>query len=69
MIGQIVFPAHLPVTDCGVPLLSRRLRTVLFILPVVLVGMLSIGDLVKETLVEQEGLILHLEQYIRGEVA
>lgn len=42
MIGQIVFPAHLPVTDCGVPLLSRRLRTVLFILPVVLVGMLSL---------------------------
>ena len=40
-------------------------------LPVVegerLLGLLSIGDLVKETLAEQDGLIQHLEQYIRGE--
>lgn len=32
-----------------------------------LLGLLSIGDLVKETLAEQDGLIQHLEQYIRGE--
>jgi CBS domain-containing protein len=40
-------------------------------LPVVdgeqLLGLLSIGDLVKEALAEQDGLIQHLEQYIRGE--
>lgn len=39
-------------------------------LPVVeggaLLGLLSIGDLVKETLAEQDGLIEQLEQYIRG---
>ena len=42
-------------------------------LPVVedgqLIGLLSIGDLVKEAMAEQDNLILHLEQYIRGEVA
>ncbi|MCY4125630.1 MAG: histidine kinase, partial [Pseudomonas sp.] len=32
-----------------------------------LLGLLSIGDLVKETIAEQAGLILQLEQYIRGE--
>jgi CBS domain-containing protein len=32
-----------------------------------LVGLLSIRDLVKDVVAEQEGLINHLEQYIRGE--
>ena len=32
-----------------------------------LLGLLSIGDLVKETIAEQANLILKLEQYIRGE--
>ncbi|MCX2891354.1 MULTISPECIES: CBS domain-containing protein [Pseudomonas] len=40
-------------------------------LPVVdngkLLGLLSIGDLVKETITEQASLIKQLEQYIRGE--
>jgi CBS domain-containing protein len=40
-------------------------------LPVVengeLIGLLSIGDLVKEAIAEQAELIRQLEQYIRGE--
>ena len=32
-----------------------------------LVGLLSIRDLVKDVIAEQDGLINHLEQYIRGE--
>jgi len=32
-----------------------------------LIGLLSIGDLVKNVIAEQQSLIRHLEQYIRGE--
>jgi len=57
------------IRECMELMTERHLRH----LPVVeqgrLLGMLSIGDLIKETLAEQDGLILHLEQYIRGEVA
>lgn len=46
---------------------NRHLRH----LPVVsngeLLGLLSIGDLVKETIAEQANLIMQLEQYIRGD--
>ncbi|MEG0241890.1 MAG: CBS domain-containing protein [Pseudomonas sp.] len=52
---------------CMNEMTDRHLRH----LPVVsngeLQGLLSIGDLVKETIAEQANLILQLEQYIRGE--
>ncbi|WPO97755.1 CBS domain-containing protein [Pseudomonas sp. HR96] len=52
---------------CMAIMTDRHLRH----LPVVddghLLGLLSIGDLVKEAIAEQAGLIQQLEQYIRGE--
>jgi CBS domain-containing protein len=52
---------------CMATMTERHLRH----LPVVedgrLIGMLSIGDLVKEAIAEQENLIHQLEKYIRGE--
>ncbi|WEL55768.1 CBS domain-containing protein [Pseudomonas kermanshahensis] len=52
---------------CMEEMTNRHLRH----LPVVskgeLQGLLSIGDLVKETIAEQANLIQQLEQYIRGE--
>ncbi|UVE17216.1 CBS domain-containing protein [Pseudomonas sp. LS44] len=57
------------IRECMTLMTDRHLRH----LPVVddgeLLGLLSIGDLIKETLAEQDGLIQHLEQYIRGEIA
>lgn len=56
------------VSECLSLITDRHLRH----LPVLddgeLVGLVSIGDLVKETIAEQEELIRQLEQYIRGEV-
>lgn len=53
--------------QCMQLMTDRHLRH----LPVVdggkLVGLLSIGDLVKNVIAEQQNLIRHLEQYIRGE--
>jgi CBS domain-containing protein len=53
--------------ECMSLMTDRHLRH----LPVIdndqLIGLLSIGDIVKETIAEQDGLILQLEQYIRGE--
>lgn len=55
------------VDTCMSIMTERHLRH----LPVVengqLIGLLSIGDLVKEALAEQAALIQQLEQYIRGE--
>lgn len=56
------------VSECLSLITDRHLRH----LPVLdegqLVGLVSIGDLVKETIAEQKELIQQLEQYIRGEV-
>lgn len=56
------------IPECLSLITDRHLRH----LPVLddgeLVGLVSIGDLVKETIAEQEELIRQLEQYIRGEV-
>lgn len=56
------------IPECLSLITNRHLRH----LPVLdngeLVGLVSIGDLVKETIADQEELIQQLEQYIRGEV-
>ncbi|MFJ4195056.1 CBS domain-containing protein [Pseudomonas sp. NPDC089534] len=63
----ITVDTHQTVDTCLGIMSDKRLRH----LPVVengqLIGLLSIGDLVKEALAEQEALIRQLENYIRGE--
>ena len=63
----ITVDTHQTVDTCLGIMSDRRLRH----LPVVengkLIGLLSIGDLVKEAIAEQAELIRQLEQYIRGE--
>lgn len=60
--------SKMSVQECLSLITDRHLRH----LPVLeeghLVGLVSIGDLVKETIDEQKELIRQLEQYIRGEV-
>ncbi|HWV10358.1 MULTISPECIES: CBS domain-containing protein [unclassified Pseudomonas] len=46
---------------------DRHLRHLPVIAEGELIGLLSIGDLVKDTIAEQANLIQQLEQYIRGE--
>ncbi|MNT53420.1 Hypoxic response protein 1 [compost metagenome] len=46
---------------------DRHLRHLPVVAEGELIGLLSIGDLVKHTITEQAGLIQQLEQYIRGE--
>ncbi|MDD0842134.1 CBS domain-containing protein [Pseudomonas sp. Gutcm_11s] len=46
---------------------DRRLRHLPVLADGELIGMLSIGDLVKQTIDDQASLIQQLEQYIRGE--
>ena len=63
----ITVDTHQTVETCMGIMSDKRLRH----LPVVedgeLMGLLSIGDLVKEAIAEQAELIRQLEQYIRGE--
>lgn len=63
----ITIDPHQTVETCLSIMTEKHLRH----LPVVddgkLVGLLSIGDLVKEAIAEQANLIQQLEQYIRGE--
>jgi len=63
----ITVDTHKSVEDCMGIMTDSHLRH----LPVVedgkLLGLLSIGDLVKEAIAEQADLIKQLEQYIRGE--
>ncbi|NWB64219.1 CBS domain-containing protein, partial [Pseudomonas sp. F1002] len=63
----ITVDTHQTVETCMTIMTDRHLRH----LPVVengeLLGLLSIGDLVKEAIAEQADLIKQLEQYIRGE--
>ncbi|PWE37489.1 histidine kinase [Pseudomonas prosekii] len=63
----ITVDTHQTVETCMGIMSEKRLRH----LPVVengqLIGLLSIGDLVKEAIAEQAELIKQLEQYIRGE--
>jgi CBS domain-containing protein len=63
----ITVDSHQSVEACMGIMTDRHLRH----LPVVedgkLLGLLSIGDLVKEAIAEQADLIRQLEQYIRGE--
>lgn len=63
----ITIDSHQNVETCLSIMTEKHLRH----LPVVedgkLVGLLSIGDLVKEAIAEQADLIRQLEQYIRGE--
>ncbi|MBS7664281.1 CBS domain-containing protein [Pseudomonas lalucatii] len=53
--------------DCMQLMTDRHLRHLPVMAEGELIGLLSIGDLVKETIAEQASLIQQLEQYIRGE--
>ncbi len=53
--------------SCMQLMTDRRLRHLPVIAEEEMIGLLSIGDLVKETIAEQADLIAQLEQYIRGE--
>lgn len=63
----VTVDSHQSVETCMAIMTDSHLRH----LPVVdngqLLGLLSIGDLVKEAIAEQAGLIQQLEQYIRGD--
>lgn len=60
--------SKLSVSECLSLITDRHLRHLPVLEDGELVGLVSIGDLVKETIAEQEELIRQLEQYIRGEV-
>lgn len=53
-------------TECLTLMTDKRLRHLPVLVDGKLLGMVSIGDLVKEVIAEQQDLISQLEQYIRG---
>lgn len=55
------------VQHCLQLMTDRRLRHLPVMADGELIGLLSIGDLVKQTIDDQAGLIAQLERYIRGE--
>ncbi|MDG9929769.1 MULTISPECIES: CBS domain-containing protein [Pseudomonas] len=55
------------VQHCLQLMTDRRLRHLPVVAEGELIGMLSIGDLVKQAMADQASLIQQLEQYIRGE--
>lgn len=58
---------HQGLEECMQLMTDRHLRHLPVLEDGKLVGMLSIGDVVKELVAEKESLIHHLEQYIRGQ--
>lgn len=54
------------ITECMELMTEKRLRHLPVMVNDKLLGMVSIGDLVKEVISEQQSLINQLEQYIRG---
>lgn len=72
-VGQVMTRNLLTVTPqdrtrfCMQLMIEKNLRHLPVLEDGKLIGLLSIRDLVKDVVTEQEGLISHLEQYIRGE--
>ena len=58
--------SKMSVQECLSLITDRHLRHLPVLEDNQLVGLVSIGDLVKETIAEQEQLIRQLEEYIRG---
>jgi CBS domain-containing protein len=63
----ITVDSHQNVQTCMNIMTDKHLRHLPVVEDGVLLGLLSIGDLVKESISEQAKLIKQLEQYIRGE--
>ena len=63
----VTIEPHQGLEECMQLMTDRHLRHLPVLESGKLVGMLSIGDVVKELVAEKESLIQHLEQYIRGQ--
>jgi len=59
----------LKVDECMTLMTAKRVRHLPVLEEGELVGMISLGDLVKSIIDEQSSVIDHLERYIKGEVA